>query len=36
MKVGLTVTALLHEMDLVLGINWLQSVNPVVDWSGAR
>ena len=35
-KVGLTVTALLHEVDLVLGINWLQSVNPVVDWSGAR
>ena len=23
-------------MDLVLGMNWLQSVNPVVDWSGAR
>ena len=35
-KVGLTVTTLLHEVDLVLGINWLQSVNPVVDWSGAR
>ena len=36
MKVGLTVTTLLHDVDLVLGINWLQSVNPVVDWSGAR
>ena len=36
MKVGLAVTALLHEVNLVLGINWLQSVNPVVDWSGAR
>ena len=35
-KVGLTVTALVHEVDLVLGINWLQSVNPVVDWSGAQ
>ena len=35
MKVGLSVTALVHEVDLVLGINWLQSVNPVVDWSGA-
>ena len=23
MKVGLTVTNLLHEVDLVLGINWL-------------
>ena len=31
MKVGLTVTNLLHEVDLVLGMNWLQLVNPVVD-----
>ena len=30
-KVGLTVTNLLHEVHLVLGINWLQLVNPVVD-----
>ena len=35
-KIGLTVTNLLHEVHLVLGINWLQLVNPVVDWSGAR
>ena len=35
-KIGLTVTNLLHEVDLVLGINWLQLVNPVVDWSGVR
>ena len=35
-KAGLTVTNLLHEVDLVLGINWLQLVNPVVDWGGAR
>ena len=35
-KVGLTVTNLLHEVDLVLGINWLQLVNPVVDWGGAK
>ena len=35
-KIGLTATNLLHEVDLVLGINWLQLVNPVVDWSGAR
>ena len=27
---------LLHKVDFVLGINWLQLVNPVVDWSGAR
>ena len=35
-KVGLTVTNLLHEMDLMLGINWLQLVNPVVDWCSAK
>ena len=31
MKRGLTVTNLFHEVDLVLGINWLQLVNPIVD-----
>ena len=35
-KIGLTVTNLLHEVDLVLGINWLQLVNPVVDWGGGK
>ena len=30
-RVGLTVTNLLHEVDLVLGMNWLQLVNPMVD-----
>ena len=36
MRVGLTVTSLLHEVDLVLGVNWLQLVNPVVDWSSGK
>ena len=31
LKVGLTVANLLHKVDLVLGINWLQLVNPVID-----
>ena len=35
-RVGLTVTSLLHEVDLVLGVNWLQPVNPVVDWSSGK
>ena len=35
-KVGLTVTNLLHEVELVLGIKWLQLVKLVVDWSCAR
>ena len=30
-KVGLTVTNLLYEVDLVLGMNWLQLVNLVID-----
>ena len=35
-KVGLTVTNLPHKVDLVLGMNWLQLVNPVVDWGSGR
>ena len=35
-KTGLTVTNLLHDVDLVLGMNWLQIVNPIVDWCGAK
>ena len=35
-SMGLTVTALLHEVDLVLGMNWLELVNPVVDWSSGK
>ena len=35
-KMDITVTSLLHDVDLVLGMNWLQLVNPVVDWGNAR
>ena len=35
-RVCLTITSLLHEVDLVLGVNWLQLVNPVVDWRGGK
>ena len=31
-----TVTKLLHGVELVLGMNWLQAVNPLIDWSGPR
>ena len=27
---------LLHEMGLVLGMTWLQLVNPVVDWGSGK
>ena len=35
-KIGLTVTNLLYDVDLVLGMNWLQTVNPIVDCCGAK
>ena len=35
-KMDMTVTSLLHDVDLVLGMNWLQLVNPVVDKGNAR
>ena len=35
-KLDLTVTKLLHNVDVVLGINWLQTVNPIIDWRGAQ
>ena len=31
-----TVTKLLHQVDVVLGLNWLQAVNPVIDWKEAK
>ena len=34
--IGLTVTNLLHDVDLVLGMSWLKLVNPIVDWCGAK
>ena len=35
-KVGLTVTALLHNIDIVLGMNWLQLVSPLIDWTNGK
>ena len=35
-KTDLTVSNLLHNMDIVLGNNWLKFVNPFIDWSGGR
>ena len=28
----LTVTHLLQDVELILGMNWLSEVNPVIDW----
>ena len=35
-KIDLTVTKLLHDVDIILGINWLQHVNPLIDWKASR
>ena len=31
-KCNLTVTSLLHQVDLLLGISWLKKVNSLIDW----
>ena len=35
-RIDLTVLHLLHDVDIVLGMNWLKSVNPVIDWCSGR
>ena len=32
-KIDFTVSDLLHNVDIVLGITWLKKYNPLVDWS---
>ena len=32
-KIDCTVSDLLYEVDLILGITWLQETNPLIDWS---
>ena len=35
-RMDFTVTKLLHGVELVLGMNWLQRVNPLIDWAVPR
>ena len=35
-KTDLTVSRLLHNVDIVLGINWLKSINPLIDWCSGK
>ena len=35
-RMDLTVSQLLHDVDIVLGINWLKHVNPLIDWCSGR
>ena len=32
-KTDFTVYRLLHDVDIVLGVNWLKTINPIIDWS---
>ena len=33
MKTDLTVRSILHEVDLVLGMTWLVTADPLIQWS---
>ena len=35
-KIDLIVSKLLHDVDIMLDINWLESVNPIIDWCGGK
>ena len=35
-KVDLTVCPLMKDIDIILGMNWLQMTNPLIDWSTPR
>ena len=35
-KIDFTVSDLLHNVDIVLGITWLKEHNPLVDWSSGN
>lgn len=35
-RLDLTITSLFHNVDVILGINWLQVVNSLIDLSSSR
>ena len=35
-KMDLKVTSLLHAIDLILGTNWLQAINPLIELTSSR
>ena len=34
-RCNLTVTSLLHQVDLGLGVSWLKQMNPLIDWNAS-
>ena len=35
-KINLTISPLLQDVDVILGMDWLQLVNPLIDWATPR
>ena len=35
-RIDLMLSHLLHDVDIVLGVNWLKHVNPIIDWCSGR
>ena len=35
-RMNLTISQLLHDVDIVLGMNWLKYVNPIIDWCSGQ
>ena len=35
-SINFTVTKLLHQVDMVIGVDWLARWNPVIDWQMQR
>ena len=35
-RLDLTISSLLHEIDIVLRINWLKTVSPIIEWCSGR
>ena len=35
-QIDLTLSHLLHDVDIVLGVNWLKHINPIIDWCSGR
>ena len=35
-RIDLTLSHLLHDVDIVLGVNWLKHINPIIDWCSGR
>ena len=35
-KIDLTVSQLMYDTDIILGLTWLKTVNPIVDWRSGK